>query len=81
MEEAKNAIRNLNGIKIRDKSLNVFFAKYDKKGLLWNGPFPKGEEKFLERVGREDKSLSATVNGRSFKEIVKGLPHYLKVRR
>ena len=37
MEEASNAVRNLNGAMIRGKSLKVSLVKYDKNGMPWNG--------------------------------------------
>ena len=41
LEEARKAVRNLNGVKIREKIMKVSFAKYDKQGRPWNGPFMK----------------------------------------
>ena len=35
MEEARSAVRNLNGVKIRGKILKVSFAKFDRKGVPW----------------------------------------------
>ena len=38
LEEAKKAvIRTLNVVKIREKTIKVSFAKYDKNGMPWNG--------------------------------------------
>ena len=39
LDEAKKAVKNLNEVKIRDNFLKVSFAKYEKKGKPWNGPF------------------------------------------
>ena len=79
MEKVRNAIWNLNGVRIREKILKVSFAKYDNNGKHWNGPFLQKGEKVSEAVGREEKSMKALVNGRSFKEVLEGLPHHLKV--
>ena len=48
MEEAKNVVRNLNGIKIRGKILKVSFAKYDKKGMPWIAQFCRKEIMMLK---------------------------------
>ena len=43
VEEAKMAIRNLNGVMIRGKIMKVSFAKYGKKGRLWTDVFTQKE--------------------------------------
>ena len=78
LEEAKNAIRNLDGIKVRGKSMKVSFAKYDKKDLYWKDPTQEGEDTFSETMGKEDRSLAAVVNRRSFKDVLNGDPHQMK---
>ena len=78
IKEAKNAIRDLDGVKVRDRCMKVSFAKYNKKGLLWKNPNTGREEILSEPKEREDKSLSAMVNRRSFKDVVKGPLHNLR---
>ena len=62
------------------KNMKVSFAKYDKKGVPWNDPVMKGERTSSKTVGNEGKSLAHTLNGRSFKDVVKGLQYSMKER-
>ena len=39
LDEAKKAVKNLNGVKIIDNFLKVSFAKFKRRGRPWNGPF------------------------------------------
>ena len=79
LEEAERAIRNLNGIKIRDNYIKVSFAKYDKRGMLWDGPWLRSDIKSQVAMSREEISMASAVKGRSFKEVVSGMPHSPKV--
>ena len=38
MEEAMNATKNLNGVRLRGRRLKASIAKYNKKGVTQNGP-------------------------------------------
>ena len=79
LEETRSAVRNLNGVKIREKSLKVSFAKYHKKGMPWNGPLLQESKIGSEMVGREEKCRKVTINGRSFKEAMEGSSSYQKI--
>ena len=58
--------------------MKVSFAKYDKKGLLWNVPVSKEEEEVSEAVGRKEKFLKNMTSVRCYKEVVQGVPNKLK---
>ena len=73
LEEAKMAVRNLNGVMIREKIMKASFAKYDKNGRPWTDSFMQEEENESKAVGRAVKIIKATNGGRSFKEVVEGL--------
>ena len=74
LEEAKMAVRNLNGVMIREKIMRVSFAKYDKNGRLWTDSFMQEEEN-ESKVGRAVKLREVSNGGRSLKEAVEGMPH------
>ena len=78
LEEARKAIRNLNGVKIRKKIMKVSFTKYDKKDRPWNSSILQEANKVSKAVGREEKYTKDTNDGRTFKEVVEGLPHHSK---
>ena len=77
LEEAKKAVRNLNGVEIREKTMKVSFAKYDKNGLLYKGSHLQDTDKNLKAV-RARKYMRAIKDRRSFKEVVKGSPNLPK---
>ena len=80
LDEARKAIKNLNGVKIREKSLKVSFAKYDKEGRPWNGVVLQEAEKVADAtVEKEDKYRKVTNVGRSYKEVVESRPQNLKL--
>lgn len=54
MKDARNAVRNLNGAKIRRKSLKVSFAKYDKNGRQWDDSILQETNKTNELVWRRE---------------------------
>ena len=78
MEEARNAIRHLNGAMLTGRSMKVSFAKYDKNDMPWNGAAPQAVDQVSKSVGRESKHRKTTNDGRSFKEVVEGLHHHMK---
>ena len=77
LEEAMNALRNLNGIKVRGKALKVAFSKYDKNGKMWSSQVNNEESKGARSVGNLKGSNGDFRDGRSFKEVVEGLSQYL----
>ena len=46
--------------------------------MPWNGPIVNGEEKTPEAMGSEKNSSASMAKGRSFKDVVKGLPYCTK---
>ena len=79
MEEARCAVRNFNGVKIREKILKVSFAKFDRKGMPWSRPILQEGDNDSEGVGIVKKSVKVLIVARSFKEVVEGLSQHLKV--
>lgn len=76
VEEARSAIRNLNGTVIRGRCMEVSFAKYDKNGLPWNVEVPQATDQASDELAmREGNYRLATKEGRTFKEVVKGKHH------
>ena len=63
----------------REKSLKVSFAKYDKNDRPWNDLVSLAANQVSESVEREEKCRKAANGGRSFKEVVEGLPHHKEV--
>ena len=49
----QSAIRNLDGIRIRSKVMNVSLSKYDRHGLLWPSQEGNEENKASQIVGKE----------------------------
>ena len=78
LEEATNAINNLNGEWIRERRIKVTFAKYGKKGMFCNGPAIMETDMEKKPAGGNEKSMSYTRDGRSFKEVVEGWPQHPK---
>ena len=78
MEEAKRAVRNLNGIKVRGNMLKVSFSKYDRNGVLRSGQVHHGEIKYVEFLGKVKGSKDGFRYARSFKEVVEGVPQHPK---
>ena len=72
MEEAQSAIRNLDGVKIRGKVMNVSLSKYDKHGFLWPSQERHEENRAFENVGKEKGSIDVLKDGRSFQEVLEG---------
>ena len=68
LEEARNAVKNLNGVKIRGRSINVSFAKYKKDGRPMNESAPKEENKDREAKWRGSSLRKSTEGGRSYKD-------------
>ena len=54
------------------------FAKYGKKGMFYNGPAIMETDMEKKPVGGNEKSMSYTRDGRSFKEVVQGWPQHPK---
>ena len=77
-EEAKQAIRNLDGVKIKDKIMKVSFARYDKSGMPWNSPIVNGEETAPKAVGSEEISSTSMAKGRKLNDVVKELLYSMK---
>ena len=77
LEKGKKAVRNLNGVKIMEKTVKVYFAKYDKSGLLYKGSHMQDKGKYSKAV-RVGNYMIATKERRSFKEVVEGFPNLPK---
>ena len=65
-------IRNLDGIKIRGKVMNVSLSKYDRHSLLWPSQEGHEENRASKIVGKEKGSMGVPKDGRSFKEVLEG---------
>ena len=78
VEEALSAIRNLDGIRIRGRSIKVSFAKYDKQGMPRESPVLVDKDKGADLVGDEVVDRMISRDGRSFKEVVMDVPKQVK---
>ena len=58
--------------------MKVSFVRYNKNGRSWNGPFVNGEEMAVETVRNKENSSASMVKGRSFKDVIKGVPLHTK---
>ena len=81
VEEAMSAIRNLDGTRIRGRSIKVSFAKYDKQGKSQESPILVEMDKGANLVGGEVVDRMKSRDGRSFKEVVMDVPKHLKEDR
>ena len=69
-------MKNLNGVKIRGMSLKVSFTKYDKDGRPLNESAHKEDYEDRELEWRESNHRKITEGGRSFKDVVMGVPQH-----
>ena len=76
LDEARSAVRNLDGVKIRGKTMKVSFAKYDKDGKPWNESMLQEDNKLMEKVWIEGNHKENVKGGRSFKEVVVGVTQH-----
>ena len=75
IDEARKAIFNLNGVKIRGKCLKVSFARFDKEGRPWDVSRLKETGKGDEVKGKEEKYREVIEVGMNFKDVVEGRPN------
>ena len=79
LEEARNAVRNWNGIIIRGMGLKVSFAIYDKDGRPLNESTPKIVDSNRDAEWRRSNHRETTVEGRSYKDVVVGMKHHKRL--
>ena len=72
LEDARKAIRNLNGTRIRDKMMMISFAKYGRNKKSWS---IEGEDKDKIPVRNEENDWKTQNGMRSYKEAVLGVPN------
>ena len=72
LEEARSAVRNLDGVEIREKTMKVSFAKFDKNRKPWNVSMSQEGNKLMEKVWIEGNHKETIKGGRRFKEVVVG---------
>ena len=72
LQDAKKAVRDLNGILVRGKKLSISFAKYDRNGNSWNSEVSKKVVRDEIPAWREAESWKNTNGVKSFKEVVQG---------
>ena len=70
-----NAIRKLNGARIRGRRLKVSFAKYDKNNKNRNGSGLEGIGRETESEGGVHEHKANSRDRRSYKEVVEGGKH------
>ena len=66
------AIKNLNGVRIRGRRLQLDFAKYDKNGLTRNGSGLVETIMETDLIGEDEMYRSNTRDERSFKYVLVG---------
>ena len=64
LDEARRAVRNLNGVRIREKTMKASFAKYDGRGLPWKDANLQEADKDSTAVRRAEKLTNNTNGGR-----------------
>ena len=75
VKDARRAIRELNGIVIRDNRMLISFAKYDRNGKRWSIEEDNGPKLSL----RSEEIQWKNANGeRTFKEVLLNLPTHQK---
>ena len=78
LEEARRAVRNMDGAMIKGRKLKVFFAKYDKYRGRRNDSAMAENTKVTESDGDEEKHGAKIRDGISFKDVVEGHPENAK---
>lgn len=78
MEEALNAVRNLNGIKVRGKILKVSISKYGRDSLLWPKQVLHKGIKGAKNVRSAKGAREGHYVARSYIEVVEGKYKCLK---